>query len=384
MQLLRVAYLSDSDIPSKRANTVHVVKMCSALQGMGADVTLFCNQKDTFNEEEIFNSYCVKNKFGFQAIQAKRKGKLQIPEYAVKKARLVRKGNYDCCYGRSLLALFFLRKDFPFIYESHIKPNRWLYKMLERKVLKSKKLKKLVVISNNLKTEYLKLFPFLKPSDILVLHDGADKAEADSYTAGKVPAALLTAHEKGVTIGYIGHLYPGKCMEVLIPLAKECHERTFFVVGGTEEWIAYWQAKCREEGISNIVFCGFVENSCVNACYHHIDIVLLPFSKEIFYNKDKKDDIGKWISPLKLFEAMSNGKAIISSDLPSIREVIEDEVDGFLVGPDDLTAWKETIDRLVADDSLRNGIGDHAKSKFEQEYTWDKRAERILEAFRGY
>ena len=56
MQLLRVAYLSDSDIPSKRANTVHVVKMCSALQGMGADVTLFCNQKDTFNEEEIFNS----------------------------------------------------------------------------------------------------------------------------------------------------------------------------------------------------------------------------------------------------------------------------------------------------------------------------------------
>ena len=376
-QLLKIAYLSDSEIPSKRANTVHVMKMCAALSSQGVDVTLFCNQKGEYTETELFDHYHVMTPFEIKAVKPCFSGKLQLIEYAIRKAWLVRKGHYDFCYGRSLLALFLLRNHKPFIYESHILPNRGLFIRLERILLKNRNCRGLVVISNSLKDEYLKLFPFLKEDNITVLHDGADVFDG-TIQETEVPSELVEAHKQGPTVGYIGHLYPGKCMEVMMQIASKMSDTIFHVIGGTDDWVNHWKEECRKEGLPNIHFYGFIENSKVASCYHYLDVVILPFSDNIYYNKDKKDNIGKYISPLKLFEAMACSKAIVASKLVSIQEVINDGNDGILVSPDDIEGWKKQIEALLMDTNRRNELGLQAKCKLEESYSWRKRAERII------
>ena len=134
---IRIAYLSDSDIPSKRANTVHVIKMCAALSASGANVTLFCNKKENFNDEKVYSDYNVSTKYKINAIDAYFNGKFRLIEYAVRKALSVKRGNFNFCYGRSLLALFLVRNKLPFMYESHILSNRGLFVRLERLLLKN-------------------------------------------------------------------------------------------------------------------------------------------------------------------------------------------------------------------------------------------------------
>ena len=238
---------------------------------------------------------------------------------------IMKKNTFDICYCRSLLCAYLIRNKHPFIYEAHISPNRSIYKFLEKKILQHSNLIKLVVICEELKKEYLRLFPFLNKDKILVLHDGADIVSSE--TKEGCPIKVIDNGQQPfqsnqVKIGYIGHLYPGKCMEVLIQIAKLKRNTLFHVIGGTEEWVNYWKNTLKSQDITNIIFYGFVENQWINECYKQLDIVLLPFSNKIFFNKNKKDDIGKWISPLKLFEAMANGKAIISTCLPSIQEIL--------------------------------------------------------------
>ena len=373
-----IGYLSDSYLPSNRANTVHVLKMCSAFAHIGMNVTLFCNKQSDYDINKIRKAYNIDSNYNIIAVPAKLKGKLQLLEFAFRKRNLIIQEKYDICYGRSLLALFLIRNKLPFIYESHILPNRGIFVRLERMLLKNKNCHGLIVISQSLKEEYLKMFPFLKRKDVTVLHDGADAFDG-VYSEADVPKELVEAHKQGPTIGYIGHLYPGKCMEVMMKIAQKMPDQTFHVIGGTDEWVRHWHNECNNRGINNIKFYGFIDNSKVNACYQYLDIVLLPFSDNIYYNKDKKDDIGKYISPLKLFEAMACGKAIVASKLISIEEVVNNGSNGLLVLPAEIDRWCELIRSLIVDEEYRKELGLNAKMTLEESYSWNKRAQTIYD-----
>jgi glycosyltransferase involved in cell wall biosynthesis len=79
---------------------------------------------------------------------------------------------------------------------------------------------------------------------------------------------------------------------------------------------------------------------------------------------------------LKLFEYMAAGRAIVASDLPAIREVIEHEVQALLVPPGDAGALAGAIRRLADDPALRDRLGRAARARV-ADFTWDRRAERL-------
>ena len=61
---MKIAYISKSVIPSRAANSIHVVKMCHALADNGHEVTLLApNIKDKDEKEisDIYKFYGVKN-----------------------------------------------------------------------------------------------------------------------------------------------------------------------------------------------------------------------------------------------------------------------------------------------------------------------------------
>jgi glycosyltransferase involved in cell wall biosynthesis len=81
-----------------------------------------------------------------------------------------------------------------------------------------------------------------------------------------------------------------------------------------------------------------------------------------------------------MFEYMASGRAIVSADLPSIREVLN-EANAMLVDAGEWEAvvgnWKLAIEALLADEPRRLALGVQARRDVEQ-LTWVKREERIL------
>lgn len=376
---MRINYYFDTDISLINASIVHVMKMCQAFVKNDCDVTLHCTgDPESVDLNTIFEKYGIDTPF---AVKMKK-----IPGWIVKYGHRLahwygawqKTREYDpagVVYARSMMSVFFLRNKCRYIYEVHMEPDM-VNRQIERRILRNKNCVGLVAISQSLKNRYLELFPFFPEEKITVLHDAADLENSDSQAK-----AALRGPESDVKIGYVGSLFPGKCMETLLPLAGKCPHLQFHIVGGTEYWVNYWKDKAREAGVSNLQFYGFVDNSRLGEYYRAFDLCILPFSKDIYINQNKRVNIGKWTSPLKLFEAMAYEKPIIVSRLVTIAEVMTDGEDCVMVELDNMEDWVQKLEVLCENEQLRERIGRAAREKLEREYTWLERARRASALF---
>ena len=86
-----------------------------------------------------------------------------------------------------------------------------------------------------------------------------------------------------------------------------------------------------------------------------------------------------YASPLKLFEYMAAGKAIVAPDQPNIREVLSDGETALLFDAAEAGAMWRAISRLAADATLRGTLGAGARGAIgRRDYTWRGNAERII------
>jgi glycosyltransferase involved in cell wall biosynthesis len=85
---------------------------------------------------------------------------------------------------------------------------------------------------------------------------------------------------------------------------------------------------------------------------------------------------GAYTSPLKLFEYLAAGRPIVASDLPAIREVLQDEGPAVLVAPGDAQALAAAITRIAADPVFGQRLA-RAAYAAAGDYTWERRAERL-------
>jgi glycosyltransferase involved in cell wall biosynthesis len=88
----------------------------------------------------------------------------------------------------------------------------------------------------------------------------------------------------------------------------------------------------------------------------------------------------RYTSPLKLFEYLARGGAIIASDLPALREVVTHQETAWLVPAGDAPALAAALSLLASDRPLRERLGQAAHALSAQ-FTWEKRAERLDLAF---
>jgi glycosyltransferase involved in cell wall biosynthesis len=88
----------------------------------------------------------------------------------------------------------------------------------------------------------------------------------------------------------------------------------------------------------------------------------------------------RFTSPLKLFEYMAAGRAIVASDLPSIREVVRDNAQALLVAPGSPEALGEAIQKLIEDRALAEKVARSAYAEAPK-YTWGRRAEKLEALF---
>lgn len=371
-------YYSNAVIPSSSANSVHIMKMCQAFSTLGVNVKLIAVSCDTHTVDDVHSYYGLKNYFNIMRLPLYKIRGAGIL-YGFRAARYIFKEKPDIAYGRSIPVAFFLSKMncIDFSLELHQPIESIQGKIYFRSIIKSKHLKRLIVISETLKKYYESEWG-ISSETLVVAHDGADIVES-VYSNGR----LRASREGQVNIGYIGSLHKGKGMEMiaqLVPLFPYCD---FHIVGGNDEEVRKWKTTLVNE--RNIFFYGHIPHGDTITYSNEFDLALAPYMTEVFgvgegrKGRGKNGNLAQWMSPLKIFEYMSMGKVIITSDLPSIREIIIDGKNGFLCRPDDVISWKNKIDACISDlQSMKRTVGTFAKTEFEKQYTWNKRAESIL------
>ena len=123
----------------------------------------------------------------------------------------------------------------------------------------------------------------------------------------------------------------------------------------------------------------------------HDDVPRLLAASELAvapYNPSGEADLerfGFWYSPMKLWEYMAAGRAVVSTDLTSIREIVGDDR-GVLVPPGDAEALADAIAGLLEDEGRRNAMGERGRA-FAEENTWERRVDdyerALVEALEG-
>ena len=348
------------------------MKMCQALADNGNEVVLLAPDIKKYYEKDIDNIYQyygTRNNFEIKKLYHPNwKGGAFLYTLSIFFYLLINK-RFDLVYGRFLHGVYLATLlNNKVIYESHApsfyEKNHRL--IVFKKLIKSKYLKKMVVISKALKNIYLEE-GYLSDSKIQVAHDGAD--EVTNFWSKNE----LLGSKENLKVGYVGHLYKGKGMEVIASIANKLDDDIeIHIIGGIEKDIKFWKNKINNK---NIFFYGFVPHSEVSNYINAFDVCLLPNQKIVLAHGSNilntSLNISTFTSPLKLFEYMAHKKPIIASDFSVIREVLN-EKNSILVKCDDIELWMSSIQKLK-NFNYRKTIANQALSDF-YSYTWKKRA----------
>jgi glycosyltransferase involved in cell wall biosynthesis len=232
----------------------------------------------------------------------------------------------------------------------------------------------MVVITHALRLILQKEYEINLPeSDFIIAPNGVDW-DRFATQPESIEARRILGLPDRLTVGFSGHFYPGRGTQMLYDLARVFPEIQFLWIGGRKEDIDYWKNKSALEGVNNILLTGFIDNSRLPGYLAAADVLLIPFDRVVTGSSGGNSaDI---CSPMKMFEYMATGRAIVTSELPVIREVLN-EKNAVFCPPEDLPAWQSTFANLFKSPSRIKALGTQARQDASL-YTWQTRAKKAL------
>ena len=178
-------------------------------------------------------------------------------------------------------------------------------------------------------------------------------------------APVEEAGAEGVALGFVGFVRPWHGLDAVVAgLALTPGARLVVVGDGPAR--AGLEAQAEALGLgARVRFTGTVEPPLVPGLVAAFDVALQP-------------EVVAYASPLKIFDYMAAGRAIVAPDRPNIREILTDGRTALLFDPDVPGALWGAIGRLVADPALRRRLGQAARAELlRADYTWRGNARRI-------
>jgi glycosyltransferase involved in cell wall biosynthesis len=172
-----------------------------------------------------------------------------------------------------------------------------------------------------------------------------------------------------VILGFVGFIRAWHGLDaLLLAMAQHGDERVKLLIAGSGPERSNLERQIRELGLSaRVNFSGLVQREQVPLLLSEIDIAVQP--KVVCY-----------ASPLKIFEYMAAGCAIVAPDQPNIREVLRNGATALLFDPGQENAMWRAILRLVEDASLRHRLGEAARAEVVRlNYTWQGNAKQLLD-----
>lgn len=375
--VMKIALIAPTHLPARRANTIQVMKMAQAFTALGHEIRVWVpglpQQPPT--PDELARHYGLQRRFDVDWLP--RRARLRSYDYALAAVRRSRAWRADLIYTRlpqaAALAAFL---EFPVIYEIHDFPQGTLAPWLLTRFLHGRGARGLVVITAALHDALARNFPALTRHPVILAPDGVDLARYQNLPAPSEARKTLDFQDSAFTVGYTGHLYPGRGAELILEIAARLPKISFLLVGGEPADVARVRTQARDRRLENVTLTGFIPNAELPRYQAACDVLLMPYQRRVAASSG--GDIAAYLSPMKLFEYLACGRAILVSDLPVLREVLN-PANAVLLPPDDPAAWVSVLRELQADDEKRLSLAEQARADVRQ-YSWEARARRILTA----
>jgi glycosyltransferase involved in cell wall biosynthesis len=212
--------------------------------------------------------------------------------------------------------------------------------------------------------------------DILhVAPDGVDLQRFQNPMTKAEARKALGLPDPGPWVVHAGHLYEGRGGEELVRALVKIPKARLLFAGGKPADVERVRAAAVEGGVADRVrFDGIVPNGRIPLYLWAADVLVMPYTS--------RTPIIASISPMKMFEYMAAQRPIVSTDFPTLREVLRGGENAVLVPPDSPEALAAGIRRVLKDPELAGKISRRGRRDVEQ-YTWERRAEKILGILAG-
>jgi len=203
-------------------------------------------------------------------------------------------------------------------------------------------------------------------SQITALHNGINHEDYENIDRDKIRQRYNL--DGKVVLGFTGFLREWHKLDHVISMIAnfDAKNSPHLLIVGEGPAIEACTAQAEELGIADrIHFAGFRKREEIPEYLAAMDIALQPA-------------VTSYASPLKIFEYMESGLAIIAPDQPNIREILSHRKNALLFEPQDFAAAEDQILLLVSDAALRRKLGRAAKNAIKTErYTWLDNAKHI-------
>lgn len=374
---MKIAVITNSRIPSLTANSIQAMKVCQALAQLGHEIRLYAPRETEPAEwEQLAAHYGLSTPFEIEWLPSA--PRLKRYDFTISSILAARTFKADLIYTWLLNpAVAALWMGWPVILEIHAEITGKIGPWMMRRFWRSSTPKRMLVTTRSLRASVETVAGLTFPEDaVQIAPNGVDPSQYEFLPSAAEARRQLDLEDK-LTVGFTGHIYPGRGADLLFELAKRMPEINFLWVGGTPDEVAYWRDQLTNAGASNVTMTGFVEHSRLPLYQSAADVLLMPYGRSI--SASSGQDIAEVINPMKMFDYMAVGRAIISADLPVIHEVLNNG-NAVFCEPGNTDAWESTLRDLLADEPRRLSLGTQAQVDVAR-YTWIARAKRALDGF---
>ena len=352
-------YATSIYYPSQYANRLQALQTAEALAvQLGDDFVLGCN-----NIRDVGPLYT----HAFVNFLSKRS-----PILAMKQLRYAKSQGITLIYSREYSILFmmflynklFFRLPLVFVLEVHEVYKDFRFAFMLRRCAH------IFCLTGGLAEDLRSLFDVQGP--ITILPDGVNIKDFSITTNRQELRNKFGLPQDAHLVTYVGSvgIYSWKGVDVLLDSLQKVKTSPVhaLIVGVKAEELEELRLKYAGFPVTFLGWMGRVE---VAELMHLSDALVLP-------NKRGSIVSERYTSPMKLFEYMASGVPIIASDLPSVREVLNEE-NAFLIVPNDPEVLACAIDHVVENPS--DGVRRSTVMRTDvQRYSWEKRADSIIVA----
>lgn len=378
---MKLSFIANVRMPTEKAHGVAIAKMCAAFVDAGAEIELLVPMRKGILDKNPFDYYGVPENFKIIYLPSidflsswwmpkKIAFLIESCSFGSSVKRYLSKNQPDVVYSRDEFTLRRLAngEKYKLFWELHTIPKNWdFYKEM------AAAMNGFVVLTSSMKKILLE--KGVAEEKILVAPDAVD---LKNFEIGKSKSELrreLGLPQDLKLITYVGRLTTmgeekgaGSLLGAFKGVKAAYPGSALCLVGGPAEMIEKYRKLSENIGLTDVIFIDYIEPGRVPAYELASDILVMPFPWSEHY--------AYFMSPLKMFEYMAAGRAIVATDLPSVREILDDK-SAVIVKPGDAEDMARGLLKVLRDEEAASFLAENAREK-SKNYSWEERANKIL------
>ncbi len=381
---MKITYVANIRVPSDKGHVRQILKMCEVFGRLEADVTLVVperkdSQGDTFEHYKLEKTFKIKRVKIFEFFRAflflGRFGIYLEYLHLITKLLFLKIDKDSIIYTRNSLVLWlFSLRGYKTAYERH----EWFSERKKFLLLFLRRANHIITTNNFIRKKFQE-DNFFKTKEILVAPNGVNLKIFDIDTERDEAIRKLNLDieiKDKIVLVYTGSFKTkgeekgiSDILSALAIILKENKDIIFIAAGGDEKDVEYYQVMAKEKGVDSHVYLFKRQSQDALALFQRMsDVLLMPFPRIAHYEY--------FMTPLKMFEYMAGKRPIIASDLPSIREVLNDD-NCIFCAPGDAHDLSKKIMHLIQSPDLGRELSSKAYRDVAR-FTWDERGKNIL------